>query len=99
MPRQVSRRLKAPSCGTSVENCPCSRIQTKRSYASRAYLLVRLRGKIMKESTPTEPTTKRAAIYARFSTELQNERSIEDQIALCQSYAQRERLNVVCTYE
>ena len=53
----------------------------------------------MKESTPTEQTKKRAAIYARFSTDLQNERSIEDQIALCQSYAQREGLNIVSTYE
>ncbi|MBR0854134.1 recombinase family protein [Bradyrhizobium liaoningense] len=30
---------------------------------------------------------KPAAIYARFSTELQNEKSTEDQIALCLSYA------------
>ena len=41
----------------------------------------------------------RAAIYARFSTDLQNERSIEDQIALCRSYAQRERLEVVHVFE
>ena len=53
----------------------------------------------MKESTPIEPTTKRAAIYARFSTDLQNERSIEDQTSLCKSYAEREGLRVVCTYE
>jgi site-specific DNA recombinase len=53
----------------------------------------------MKESTPTERTTKRAVIYARFSTDLQSERSIEDQVSLCQSYALREGLNVVCTYE
>src|ERR1700756_4329761 len=32
---------------------------------------------------------KPAAIYARFSTELQNEKSTEDQIALCQRYAAR----------
>jgi len=53
----------------------------------------------MKESTSVEPTTKRAAIYARFSTDLQNERSIEDQTSLCKSYAEREGLHVVCTYE
>ena len=41
----------------------------------------------------------RAAIYARFSTDLQNERSIDDQIALCRSYAQRERLEVVRVFE
>jgi DNA invertase Pin-like site-specific DNA recombinase len=33
---------------------------------------------------------KKAAIYARFSTDLQNERSIEDQIALCRNYTARE---------
>lgn len=42
---------------------------------------------------------KRAAIYARFSTDLQNERSIEDQVALCRAYAQREGLDVIATYE
>lgn len=39
------------------------------------------------------------AIYARFSTELQNERSIADQIDLCRAYAQREGLEVVATFE
>jgi site-specific DNA recombinase len=53
----------------------------------------------MKESMPTEQIKKRAAIYARFSTDLQNERSIEDQVSLYQSYAQREDLSVVGTYE
>jgi site-specific DNA recombinase len=53
----------------------------------------------MKENTPIEAIRKRAAVYARFSTDLQNERSIEDQIVLCQSYAEREGLSVVCTYE
>ncbi len=37
---------------------------------------------------------KKAAIYARFSTDLQNERSIEDQVALCRNYAAREGMNV-----
>jgi DNA invertase Pin-like site-specific DNA recombinase len=53
----------------------------------------------MKESSPIEETRKRATIYARFSTDLQNERSIEDQLSLCQSYAEREGLTVVSTYE
>ena len=53
----------------------------------------------MKESTSTEETRKRAAIYARFSTDLQNERSIEDQVALCQSYAEREGLIVIGKFE
>jgi site-specific DNA recombinase len=42
---------------------------------------------------------KRAAIYARFSTDMQNERSIEDQIALCRDYAVRQGFTVVETCE
>lgn len=42
---------------------------------------------------------KRAAIYARFSTDLQNERSIEDQVALCRAYAAREGYEVAAVYE
>lgn len=42
---------------------------------------------------------KPAAIYARFSTELQNEKSTEDQIALCRAYAARHQLDVVATFE
>jgi site-specific DNA recombinase len=42
---------------------------------------------------------KSAAIYARFSTELQNEKSTEDQIALCRTYAARHQLNIVATFE
>jgi site-specific DNA recombinase len=41
---------------------------------------------------------KRTAIYARFSTELQNERSIEDQTVLCRSYAERNGWSVVAVY-
>lgn len=41
----------------------------------------------------------RTAIYARFSTELQQERSIEDQFALCRMYAAKNGLEVVDTYE
>ena len=42
---------------------------------------------------------KTAAIYARFSTELQNEKSTEDQIALCRKYAARRQLNIVAIFE
>tara|TARA_R110002074_G_scaffold253081_4_gene425112 strand:+ start:11001 stop:12629 length:1629 start_codon:yes stop_codon:yes gene_type:complete len=42
---------------------------------------------------------KRAAIYSRFSTDLQSERSIEDQVALCRAYATRENLDIVATYD
>ena len=53
----------------------------------------------MKESPPIEEIRKGATIYAQFSTDLQNERSIEDQLSLCQSYAEREGLTVVSTQE
>lgn len=42
---------------------------------------------------------KRAAIYSRFSTDLQNDRSIEDQIALCREFAARHGLTVTATFE
>ena len=41
----------------------------------------------------------RAAVYARFSTDLQSERSAEDQITLCRAYADREGYQVVAAYE
>jgi site-specific DNA recombinase len=41
---------------------------------------------------------KRAAIYARFSTDRQNERSIDDQFALCRACAAREGFTIVKTY-
>ncbi len=41
----------------------------------------------------------RAAIYARFSTDLQDERSIEDQVSLCRNYSEREGLQVVATFD
>jgi site-specific DNA recombinase len=43
--------------------------------------------------------TQRAAIYARFSSDLQNDRSIEDQVALCQLIATRNGLDVVARFE
>lgn len=44
------------------------------------------------------PPTKRAAIYARFSSDRQNERSSRDQIALCSAWAERQGLAVVDAY-
>jgi site-specific DNA recombinase len=41
----------------------------------------------------------RAAIYARYSTDKQNERSIEDQVALCRTLAERAGYSVVRTYD
>ncbi|WP_035026326.1 recombinase family protein [Gemmobacter nectariphilus] len=40
----------------------------------------------------------RAAIYARFSTDMQRDASIEDQIRSCREYASRQGLKVVETY-
>lgn len=42
---------------------------------------------------------KRAAIYARYSDENSNDRSIEDQIALCRSYAERNGYAVAMLFE
>lgn len=53
----------------------------------------------MSENRQTGVLPKRCVIYARYSSDLQNERSIEDQIALCRTYAARENLNVVEVYE
>jgi DNA invertase Pin-like site-specific DNA recombinase len=40
----------------------------------------------------------RAAIYGRFSTDLQRDRSVEDQFALCDGFAKREGLSIVRSY-
>ncbi|OSP52462.1 recombinase family protein [Pseudoruegeria sp. SK021] len=40
----------------------------------------------------------RAAIYARFSSDLQSDASIDDQIRLCTEYAARQGFEVVATY-
>jgi len=45
------------------------------------------------------PKTKRAAVYARYSTDLQNDQSIADQITLCAGYAERNGYRVVNTFE
>ena len=41
----------------------------------------------------------RAALYARFSSDLQRDRSVEDQVALCLDYAKRNGLTVVASYD
>lgn len=40
----------------------------------------------------------RAAIYARFSTQMQRDASIEDQVRLCRERAEREGWQVVETF-
>jgi site-specific DNA recombinase len=41
---------------------------------------------------------RRAALYARFSSELQNQRSIDDQLALCRSFCVREGFAITAEY-
>ena len=41
----------------------------------------------------------RTAIYARFSSDKQSERSIDDQVALCRTYCERNELTVVGVYD
>jgi DNA invertase Pin-like site-specific DNA recombinase len=48
------------------------------------------------QSTSTMTT---AAIYSRFSSDLQKDRSIEDQVALCRAYAERNGVEIVLTFE
>jgi site-specific DNA recombinase len=43
--------------------------------------------------------TLRAVVYARFSSDKQRDRSIEDQVALCRDFCQRDGLSVVEVYE
>ncbi len=42
---------------------------------------------------------KRAAIYARFSTDMQHDRSISDQVALCRAYAERIGYTVAAIFD
>jgi len=41
---------------------------------------------------------RKAVIYARYSSDLQSGRSIDDQVALCEEFARREGLDVGCVY-
>ncbi|WP_348633222.1 recombinase family protein [Mesorhizobium sp. LSHC420B00] len=41
---------------------------------------------------------KRAALYARYSSDLQTDRSIEDQVALCSDYAAKQQLTVATVF-
>jgi site-specific DNA recombinase len=41
----------------------------------------------------------RVAIYARFSSDLQNDKSVDDQIAFCRDVCARNGMTVVLTFE
>ena len=47
----------------------------------------------------SEEKMNRAAIYARYSTDLQSERSIEDQFVICREKAKREKSKVAAEFE
>jgi site-specific DNA recombinase len=52
----------------------------------------------MKDKPMAKPkivTASKAVLYARFSSDMQKDRSISDQFVVCEKYAQRERLTVV----
>src|SRR5215831_17402133 len=40
----------------------------------------------------------RVAVYARYSSEMQNERSIDDQVSLCREFAARRNWTVTAAY-
>jgi site-specific DNA recombinase len=54
----------------------------------------------MPDISPTTkaPRRKTAVLYARFSSDLQKDRSIDDQLAICRAHADREGLNVTATF-
>ncbi|GAB5505824.1 MAG: recombinase family protein [Rhizobiaceae bacterium] len=53
----------------------------------------------MTAKTGIPTMAKRAAIYARYSSDLQTDRSIDDQVALCSDFASRQNLIVGATYD
>jgi mannose-6-phosphate isomerase-like protein (cupin superfamily) len=61
----------------------------RRFCALQALSLAKRPAKTMRMNGPRKLTMNRTAIYARFSTDLQNERPIDDQLALCRAYAEK----------
>lgn len=52
----------------------------------------------MRKKKSTDIQIKNVVIYARYSSDKQNEKSVEDQIAVCEKYAAAENYNVVNRY-
>lgn len=46
----------------------------------------------------TAPKKNTAALYARFSSEMQKDRSIEDQFSICENYAKRDGFKIVARF-
>ena len=73
-------------------------------WGSCGLLLEQPPSEIMKHASPKLEAERgmteiRAAIYARFSSDKQSERSIEDQVALCRTYCEGQGLTVVEVYD
>lgn len=52
----------------------------------------------LRESEGNQVTKGTAAVYARFSSDLQKDRSIDDQLADCKKYAERGSLKIISTF-
>ena len=61
---------------------------------SRRQLAGRSGESVICETTGARSMTKSAAVYARFSSDHQNDRSITDQFSLCKTYAKREGFTI-----
>src|SRR5436190_10900002 len=57
-----------------------------------------MRGALSRRKDMLMSAKNRAVIYARYSSDLQKDRSIEDQFAICRTLAQRENLDVLQEY-
>lgn len=104
--KSTRRRQHRASVGAKAGQCAFLRIFP----VSRNSLMtlssnwsVALRGKLQGRMIPRCDSARikdmKAAIYARYSTDLQSEKSIEDQVALCQSYAGRNGFVVVGIFQ
>src|ERR1051326_296201 len=82
-----------PSCLSEASRRP-RKLWTISSEALRS----RRRSEIMQGRRLPMKNRPRAVIYARYSTDLQSDKSIEDQVAMCTAYAERSGLDVVATY-
>jgi hypothetical protein len=77
--RRTHLRLWRLTMRRELSKLSLRRIPTRRSYVLRGHWRAKLQGKTMSEiKSAGVAAMKKAAIYAWFSTDLQNERSIED---------------------
>jgi hypothetical protein len=93
-------QLELRLCKTKLANCPCRRVHNEailrlaRALARQAAREDHEKEQASRRNEEREP---RSMLDSRKI--LQNERSIEDHISRCRSYAEREGLAIICTYE